>query len=486
MQPTERPIEPKPQDMRPRVPEKDALRDVLRDQAERGQTKSDIVLQSVQRLLRRGAITNLAKMLGRMHPADVAKVINHLSSSKEKREVFELVRGENKRGQVLSELEGQSIQEVLADLLHSDVAWLLKDLGPDDVAYILGFLPEERGKDILALMKTEDSTEVADILKYPKDTAGGIMTTEFFSLSEDATAQEAIRRLQHATDAEMVFYIYVTDKDERLVGVLSLRQLLTVLPATPLKNIMTRDVMSVTVDMDQEEVARQVASYNLLAIPVVEKDGRLAGIITVDDVVDVIREEATEDMLKMAGAIEEDTVSKSSSLGSARLRLPWLFTNLVGSLLSGAILWYFRYTIQEVVAIVSFIPVIAAMGGNVGLQSSTLIIRGLATGLVELTDVWTVFFREVKIGLVMGLACGVILTIVGWGLQQGFLGVVVGVSLVIAFLVSTSMATIMPIVLKRMGVDPAVAAGPFVTTANDITGITIYLTLATIFLDQLR
>ena len=421
-----------------------------------------------------------------MHPADVAKVINHLSSSKEKREVFELVRGENKRGQVLSELEGQSIQEVLADLLHSDVAWLLKDLGPDDVAYILGFLPEERGKDILALMKTEDSTEVADILKYPKDTAGGIMTTEFFSLSEDATAQEAIRRLQHATDAEMVFYIYVTDKDERLVGVLSLRQLLTVLPATPLKNIMTRDVMSVTVDMDQEEVARQVASYNLLAIPVVEKDGRLAGIITVDDVVDVIREEATEDMLKMAGAIEEDTVSKSSSLGSARLRLPWLFTNLVGSLLSGAILWYFRYTIQEVVAIVSFIPVIAAMGGNVGLQSSTLIIRGLATGLVELTDVWTVFFREVKIGLVMGLACGFILTIVGWGLHQGFLGVVVGVSLVIAFLVSTSMATIMPIVLKRMGVDPAVAAGPFVTTANDITGITIYLTLATIFLDQLR
>ncbi len=486
MQQTEKPTDPRPPEIRPRVAERDTLRDVLRDQAERGQTKSDIVLQSVQRLLRRGAITNLSKMLGRMHPADIAKAVNHLSSPKEKREVFELVRGENKRGQVLSELDGESIQEVLADLLHSDVAWLLKDLGPDDVAYILGFLPEDRGKEILALMKTEDSTEVAGILKYAKDTAGGIMTTEFFSLSEDATAQEAIRRLQQATDAEMVFYIYVTDKDDHLVGVLSLRQLLTVPPATPLKNIMTRDVMSVSVDMDQEEVARQVASYNLLAIPVVEKDGTLAGIITVDDVVDVIREEATEDMLKMAGAIEEEPASKSSSLGSAKLRLPWLFTNLVGSLLSGAILWYFRYTIQEVVAIVSFIPVIAAMGGNVGLQSSTLIIRGLATGLVELTDVWTVFFREVKIGLLMGLACGFMLTVVGWGLGQGFLGVVVGVSLVIAFLVSTSMATIMPIVLKRMGVDPAVAAGPFVTTANDITGITIYLTLATLFLDYLR
>jgi magnesium transporter len=242
----------------------------------------------------------------------------------------------------------------------------------------------------------------------------------------------------------------------------------------------------VTVDMDQEEVARQVASYNLLAIPVVDKEGVLVGIITVDDVVDVIREEATEDMLKMAGAVEEDTVSKSSSVAAAKVRLPWLFTNLVGSLLSGAILWEFRYTIQEVVAIVSFIPVIAAMGGNVGLQSSTLIIRGLATGLVEVTDVWNVFFREVKIGLLMGVACGMILSLVGWIWHQGFLGVVVGVSLITAFLVSTSMATFMPILLKRVGVDPAVAAGPFVTTANDITGITIYLTLATIFMEYLR
>jgi magnesium transporter len=486
MQPTDRPAEPRPPEQRPRPADRDILREVLRDQTERGQTKSDIVIQSVQKLLRRGAITNLSKMLGRMHPADIAKAVTHLSSPKEKREIFELVRGERKRGQVLSELDGESIQQVLADLLHSDIAWLLKDLGPDDVAYILGFLPEERSKEVLALMKTEDSTEVADILRYPKDTAGAIMTTEFFSLPEDATAQEAIRRLQQATDAEMVFYIYVTDKDDRLVGVLSLRQLLTVPPTTPLKNIMTRDAMSVSIDMDQEEVARQVANYNLLAIPVVERDGKLVGIITVDDVVDVIREEATEDMLKMAGAIEEDTASKSSSIASARLRLPWLFTNLVGSLLSGAILWYFRYTVQEVVAIVSFIPVIAAMGGNVGLQSSTLIIRGLATGSVELTHVWPVFFREAKVGLVMGLACGVTLTLVAWVLHQGVLGMVVGVSLIIAFFVSTSMATIMPILLKRLRVDPAVAAGPFVTTANDITGISIYLTLATIFLEYLR
>ncbi len=477
MQPTER----------TRQLDKDILKEASRELAEKGQAKSDIVLLSFQRLLRRGAITNLAKMLGRMHPADIARVVNHLSSPKEKRTVFELVRGEAQRGQVLSELDGDSINQVLADLPAPDVAWLLKDLGPDDVAYILGVLPEERAQEILALMKTEDSTEIADLLKYPKDSAGAIMTTEFFSLPEDTTAQEAIRRLQHATDAEMVFYIYVTDKENRLVGVLSLRQLLTVPPATPLKNIMTRDVISVTVETDQEEVARQVASYNLLAIPVVEKDNTLVGIITVDDVVDVIREEATEDMLKMAGALEEETQSKSSSIAAARLRLPWLFTNLIGSLVSGAILWLFRFTIQEVVAIVSFIPVIAAMGGNVGLQSSTLIIRGLATGSIELTDVWKVFFREIRITLLMGLACCVILTLVGW-LWHGHavLGMVIGASMLIAFIVSTSMATFMPILLKRMGIDPAIAAGPFVTTANDITGISIYLTLATVFLEYLR
>ena len=480
MQPTEKPIQNE------RDPARETVRDSVRDPVDRGQSKFDLMLVSFQKLLRRGAITNLSKMLGKMHPADTAKIIVHLPSPKEKRTVFELVKGEGPRGLVLSELDADSIQQVLADVAAPDVAWLLKDLPSDDVTYIMGVLPEALSHDILALMKAEDSTEIAELLKYPKDTAGSIMTTEFLALFEDTTAQETIRRLQRATDAEHVFYVYVTDKDEHLVGVLSLRQLLTVPPETPLKNIMTRDVFSVSVSMDQEEVARQVARYNLLAIPVVEKDNTLVGIITVDDVVDVIREEATEDMLKSAGVTEEDVLA-SSSMRAARLRLPWLFTNLVGSLLSGAILWHFRFTIQEVVAIVTFIPVIAAMGGNVGLQSSTLIIRGLATGRIELADVWTVFFREMRIGLLLGLVCGVMLTLVGWVWHgQPFLGMVVGVSMLIAFLVSTSMATIMPVVLKRVGVDPAVAAGPFVTTANDITGISIYLALSTALLGYLK
>ena len=480
MLPTDKPIQSE------RDGAREAVKDPARDHGEKGQSKSDLFMASFQRLVRRGAITNLGKMLAKMHPADIAKAIMHLPTPKEKRTVFELVRGEGQRGQVLSELDAETIQQLLTDLAPSDVALLLRDLASDDVTYILGVLPEEVSGEILKLMRTEDSTEIAELLKYPKDTAGSIMTTEFLSLSEDTTAQEAIRRLQRATDAELVFYIYVTDKDEHLVGVLSLRQLLTIPPDTPLKNIMTGDVLSVSVDMDQEEVARQVARYNLLAIPVVEKDNTLVGIITVDDVVDVIREEATEDMLKSAGVTEEDVLA-SSSLRAARLRLPWLFTNLIGSLVSGAILWHFRYTIQEVVAVVTFIPVIAAMGGNVGLQSSTLIIRGMATGHVEPADVRKVFFREIRTGLLLGLACGLMLALIGWlWHQQLALGLVVGASMLIAFLISTSTATIMPVFLKRIGVDPAVAAGPFVTTANDITGIGVYLALSTALLGYLK
>ncbi len=213
------------------------------------------------------------------------------------------------------------------------------------------------------------------------------------------------------------------------------------------------------------------------------------GIITVDDVVDVMREEATEDMLKMSGTKieEEDTVMTSSIFNAVRMRVPWLAINFVGSLVSGAILWAFSDSIQQVVALVTFIPVIAAMGGNVGLQSSTLVIRGLATGRIELSDVRKVFFREVSIGLIIGVLCGfVALAIAGIMHINLRLGLVVGAAMMCALVVSTTMATIMPVILKHYDIDPAVAAGPFVTTANDITGCAIYLSLATVFLEYLK
>jgi magnesium transporter len=456
-----------------------------------GRTASrfDVILDSMGRLLRRGAIGNLERMVSKMHPADVAKVLHHLSSAQEKRTVFELIKPDGTKAQVLSEMDEGDLGETLTDVPAADIAVLIKDLPDDDQAYVLNCLPEDRSQEILKLMKPEDSAEVKDLLRYEPKTAGAIMTTEYFSLPEHTTAEEAIHKLQGAKDAGNVFYVYVTDKGDKLEGVLSLRQLLQVAPHTRLGTMIKRDVISVATDTDQEEVAKLVGRYNLLAIPVVDRDNTLVGIITVDDVVDIIHDAATEDMLKMSGTQieEEDELMHSSAFHAVRLRAPWLLTNLIGSIVSGSILWFFRFTIQEVVAVVTFIPVIAAMGGNVGLQSSTLIIRGLATGRIELSDVKRVFKREVLIGFLIGLLCGVITLAFAAVMHINLtLGLVVGVAMVCALVVSTSMATIMPVVLKRYGVDPAVAAGPFVTTANDITGIAIYLGLATAVLAHLK
>ena len=451
------------------------------------QSKFDVVWLSVRRLLKRGAIANLRNLLSRLHPADIARIIVHLDTPQERRTIFELVDRIADQGQVVSELSKEMIPQVLEDRNAAEIAWMLRSIPADDVAYILGVLPEERAQEILQLMKAEESQEVVNLMAYPKGTAGSIMTTEFLALPEETTVKDAIQQLQQETKAETVFYIYATDRDGKLSGVVSLRELLVVAPSAPLKSLLTREVISVTVETDQEEVARQVANYNLLAIPVVADGGRLVGIITVDDIVDVIREEDTKDMLKMAGAAEEDAEMHTSSLQAVGLRLPWLFTNLVGSLVSGLILWWFRFTIQEVVAIVTFIPVIAAMGGNLGLQSSTLIIRGLATGRVELSDIWKVVFRELRIGLTLGLICGTLLLLAGWIWQgSGFLGLVVGSAILMTFLISASVATVTPLMLKKCKIDPAVAAGPFITTAMDITGVTIYLGLATMMLEHLR
>jgi magnesium transporter len=426
-------------------------------------------------------------MVDKMHPADIAKVIRHLSSGQEKRTIFDLIKKLDIKATVISEIDTASSKEILSDMPATEVVMILKELPTDDTADILGELPEDKAKGILQLMRKEDSLEVEGLLKYPEETAGGIMTTSFFALQEDVTAQEAIRRLQEEKEAEMVFYIYVVDQQERLVGVISLRQLLLVPPDTPLRKIMTTEVLSVHTDLDQEEVARQVARYNLLALPVVDRENRLVGIITVDDVIDVIREEATEDILKMAGTAEEELLLTISSFNAARFRLPWLLTNLVGGIVTGGFLWFFRLAIQEVIALASFIPVITAMGGNIGLQTSTIMVRGMATGRIELADIWKVFFKELRVGALMGFICGFIVGVVA-ELWHGnlMLGVVVGVSMFIAITVAAAMGTLVPVLLKRLGVDPAISAGPFVTTANDITGLVIYLSLATTLLRYLR
>ena len=253
-----------------------------------------------------------------------------------------------------------------------------------------------------------------------------------------------------------------------------------------LKEIMDRDVVSARTDVDQEEVARLVRRYDLRTLPIVDEKGVLVGRVTVDDVMDVIEEEATEDIYRMAGTDDEE-LSRKSILNAARLRLPWLLTSLVGGMISAAIMRSFNVTLENVIALVFFVPVIMGMGGNIGMQSSTIVVRGLATGRIELGRVWGVLFREIRTGALMGLICGAVVGIVVRVLQgEVMLGFVVAASMFVAITVAATIGVLMPMGLKTLKIDPAIASGPFVTTANDITGLLIYFFLATSFVTYLK
>ncbi len=448
--------------------------------------KLQMLLDTVKKLIRRGAYPNLGKVIGKCHPADVADLFPHLSP-KEQQILFNLIEDTETAANVLSELDYSTGAHLLEQIGHETITEVLQEMPYDDAVEIIRNMPEEIAQEILSTMQDEHSDEIEQLLQYDEDTAGGIMSTEIFSLREDTTVQQAIEALQKASDVEMVFYVYVTDARNHLVGVMSLRQLLTVPPSTRLKDIMTTDVISVRTDKDQEEVAQLVAKYNILAIPVVDEWNKLVGIITVDDVIDVLREEATEDIYKMAGASEEELLYGFKSMKVAQLRLPWLITNLFGGIITGYLMWLFKITLKEVIALISFIPVITGMGGNVGGQSATIVVRGFATGNIDFSTLRQVFFKELRVGVIMGAVCGMTVGLVAilWH-HNGYLGLVVGLAMVSAMSVAATMGVLAPAFFKKVGIDPAIASSPFVQTANDITGILIYFGTATLFLQHLH
>jgi len=372
---------------------------------------------------------------------------------------------------------------VFTELPRAEQLAVLRALSSDDTADLLGALPPEFAAELIEQLPRTESDEVVDLLRYPAETAGGIMTPEFLAVPTTTTCQEALTRLQAAAEAEMVFYIYVVDADGVLKGVLSLRELLTMPPDTPVGEMMVSPVIRARVDMDQEEVARITARYNLLAIPVVDPEERLVGIITVDDVIDVIREEATEDMLKMSGTgVDVEYTLSMGALQAARLRLPWLLTNVVGGLFTAWVMTRFTNTLETVLALVAFVPVSMALGGSLGLQSSTIVVRGLATGQIELGDVRRVFLREMRVGAMIGVVCGLLVGAAALLWRDPWVGLVVGSSLAVSSCVAVTIGTLTPILFQRLRLDPAVTSGPLVTTLNDVTGLTVYLGVATLLL----
>src|SRR5918995_172523 len=340
------------------------------------QRKVDLVQDSVKRLLRVGATANLSNLLQKQHPADLAQIFGELPD-RDRIAAFSVLVERNSRlaMETLSELGPQTGAQLLAGRSAEEIANLVQELPSDDAAALIDNLPEELSTAVLELMGRKESGEVENLLEYPEQTAGRIMNPHVFALAEDMTVGEAITALQGSRDVEMVFYLYIVEGR-------SLGRLLLVPPETPLKRIMTADPISARVDMDQEEVARLVASYNLLAIPVVDEHNKLAGIITVDDVIDVIKDEATEDLYRLAGVSSDERVFTPAG-ESLRKRMPWLIVNLATAFLAAAVVGVFQTTIDGWAALAVFMPIAAGMGGNAATQTLTVIIRGIALG--ELT-----------------------------------------------------------------------------------------------------
>lgn len=452
------------------------------------QRKLDVVLDSVRRLQRMGATANLVNLLQKQHPADLAQLFSDLST-KDRHAAFTLLAERNPKLAMegLSELGPEAGAALLADRSAEEIVKLTQDLPSDDAAAIIGHLPDELSAAVLELIqKRPAGGDVGDLFEYPEQTAGRIMNPKVFALAEDMTAGEAITALQSSRDVEVVFYLYVIDARRHLVGVVSLRRLLLVAPPTPLKRIMTTDLISVRVDTDQEEVARQVASYNILAIPVVDEENKLVGVITVDDVIDVIKDEATEDVYRLAGVAGDDRVFTPAS-DSLRKRLPWLIVNLGTAFLAAAVVGQFQLTIGKVTLLAAFMPVVAGMGGNAATQTLTVIVRGIALGELTWSNSRKALFKEAAVGLGNGFACGIVGGLVVWLFTHDMmLGGILAMAMVINMFVAATAGTLIPLGLRAIKVDPALASSVFITTLTDVFGFFSFLGLASVFLRFLQ
>jgi magnesium transporter len=437
------------------------------------------LVETINRLYRRNALSSLGKILARIHPADLAAILEDLPLS-DVAGVFYAISDKELAADVFGQLSPSLCKQVMADSPLDKLAGVLKNLPPDDLADLIGDLPEDQREQLMALLDAASKREIESLLKYDPSSAGGIMTTDFFSLPQTLTVEAAIENIRGRENVEMIFYLYLTDEAGRLAGVVSLRQLLLARPDAPLHSVMNRRVMKVSTHTDENTVAMLVDKYRLLAIPVVDEDDVLVGMVTVDDVIDVLEEETTRDMLKMAGTSESEIFTQST-FKIAGIRLPWLFAAFLGGIGATMVIGRYEDILGQIVILSAFVPVIIGMAGNVGVQSATVTVRGLATGSINLRDTLRLVFKELRVGLLLGIFYGVILAIFGYLVHDSIqLGEVIGLTILINMTGAAVLAALIPMMFVRLKVDPAVATGPFVTTAIDVLGVLNYFLIASL------
>jgi magnesium transporter len=449
----------------------------------------DLILDRVRGYLAAGDVEAAATAIAALRPAVAADVVSALHPA-DGADVLEELEPED-RAEVVEELDPQVGAEVLSELdetERTDVANrldleslsdFLDEMAPDDAADVLQEMEDDKAAAALAEMDEPD--EVRELLSHNQESAGGLMVPHVITFRGTMSAAQAIDLLRRtAPDEETAYYIFVTDDAERLIGVVSLRQLVVAAPNTPLQDFMHKDLITAEVGTDQEECARILAKYDLLALPIVDDDQRLVGVVTADDVIDVLEEEATEDIYHLANVSAEEDVS-DSVITASRRRLMWLMINLPTAMLAAYVVSFFEGTIAQVAILAVFAPIITGQGGNAGIQTLTVAVRSMALGQLSLRDGWKALGRETMIGIINGLAFGLVVgTIAYFWRGLPILGVIAGLAMLTNMLVAAVAGTIVPLFLRAIKADPALASGVIVTTFTDVTGAASFYGLATL------
>ncbi len=421
-----------------------------------------------------------------LHPYDRATLYKKVESAQRKKIYYYLSPKELAETFELSEIDGEDYKTYLDEMDINYAASMIANMFVDNAVDVLNELDKAHVVSYLTIMDKEAATEIKALLHYEEYTAGSIMTTEYVVIPQDSTVRSAMTILKNAApEAETIYYIFVVDDDGHLTGVVSLRDLIVTHEDTLIHSIMNDRVVSVLVSEDQEEVARTIKDYNFLAVPVVDYQQHLLGIITVDDIIDVLDEEASDDYSKLA-AVSDMTTFDKTSFGAAKKRLPWLLILLVLGMLTANLIGAFEETIAQVALLAAFIPLIAGTAGNSGTQALAVAVRGIATRDIEEESKMKLVLREAGTGLLTGTVCAIFVVglIYVWK-QEFLLGLLVGAAILVSIFVATISGTLIPLFMHKINIDPAVASGPFITTLNDLISTLIYLGLATAFISGL-
>ena len=438
-------------------------------------------IEEVKELLREKKFNQLKLKLKEMKSADISAILDELDDKESVIKVFRILSKE-KAGMTFSYMESDMREKLIQDLTDTELKNVIDELFMDDTVDLIEEMPSNVVTRILKAVDKKDRKIINELLKYPEDSAGSIMTTEFVDLKETMTVEQALQRIREkGIDSETIYTSYVLDDSRKLVGLINIKDILLAKPDTIIKNIMETNIISVSTTEDQEDVAKKFDKYDFFALPVVDKENRLVGIVTVDDAINVIQDEVSEDFEKMAAITpNEDGYFETSVFNHAKSRIVWLLILMLSAAITGGIITEYEEAFAAVPILVSFIPMIMGTGGNCGSQSSTLIIRGLATDEIKLKDVFKALWKEVRVALVVGVALSIVNGIrIMLQYQNMQLAVVLGLTLIATVCLAKALGCLLPLLAKRLKLDPAIMAAPLITTLVDIFSILVYFQIAT-------